>query len=431
MSIQVTKINPRLTIVTEQMPGLKSAAIGFFSATGSRYENEKQQGLTHLLEHMFFKGTENKSAKDISRIVESNGATIDGFTSKETTGIYFHCLLANIKPLFELFMEISNNLIFNEQELQKEKKVIIEEITEANENPQEYVYQLFMEIMFPNHPLSFPIAGTAETVNSFTQNDLSQGYQTNALKHNACISVAGDVDHEQILDFVATVNFQFISHYKTILPEKPPPTIERTTIFQQRPDLKQVYTIAGFSTISLKDKRRYALTVLNNILGGTESSRSVQILREQPGLLSSAMTFVDLYSDIGLWCIYHTSDIKNRERSLQVVFDQLAILKQNGITKEEFYRSVNHCRGMLSLGAESPSSRMMHNAQNTLLLGHPIPVAEHNTEYDKLNYSDVNSLVDMFEMERYSSATTGPIKFQDLGKIGVAPMKVIEKSENQ
>ncbi len=322
MTIQKTQINPRLTLITEEMPNLHSAAIGLFVSTGSRCENKKQQGLNHLLEHMFFKGTKNKSAKDISRTVESLGATINGFTSKEISGIYFHCLVTNVKLLFDLFFEISLNLVFDEQELQKEKNVIIQEITEAYENPQEYVYQLFTEIMFPNHPLSFPIAGTAKTVSSFTKNDLIQGYQINVLNHNSCISVAGDVNHKQILDMVANANLHFSLQNKTILPKKTVHAVERVIIFERRPNLKQIHTIAGFLTIPLKDKRRYALTVLNNIIGGTESSRANQVLREQEHIHSTVFSFLDLYSDIGLWCVYHISDILNREKSLTISLEK-------------------------------------------------------------------------------------------------------------
>jgi len=428
MAIQKTEINPRVTLITEEMPNLHSAAIGFFTGTGSRYENIKEQGITHLLEHMFFKGTKTKSAIDISRIVESLGATIDGFTGKEICGIYFHCLAEKISPLIDLFFEIQSDLNCDEQELEKEKNVILQEITESYENPQEYAYQLFTEIMFPNHPLSYPIAGTPETLKSFHRDDLIQHFQNTIRNAMVCISAAGNVNHQQILDQLARKQLRDVAQGNIISPAHPPHNIERTTIFQPRPDLKQVHTIAGFLTIPLKDKRRYALTIINNIIGGLQSSRGIQRLREQEGLLSTVFTFIDLYSDIGLWCTYHVSDIKNREKSLTIGFEEVIKLKRDGITIDELTRSVNNCKGMLALAAEDPGSRMNRNAQNMLLVGHPVSVEESIAAYDNLTFDYVNSLVDMFEMERYSAAITGPITVQDLGKIGVAPMKILEKS---
>jgi predicted Zn-dependent peptidase len=430
MAIQITEINPRLILITEEMPNLQSAAIGFFTGSGSRYENIKEQGITHFLEHMFFKGTKTKSAHDISRIVESCGATIDGFTSREISGIYFHCLAKNLNSLIDLFFELNSNLNFDEQELKKERNVILQEITESYEDPQEYAYQLFTEIMFQNHPLSYPIAGTPETLKSLSPNDLIRWYQNTAQNCMVYISAAGNINHQQILDNLAHRKFQYIAKGNVVLPARAPQNVERRIIFQSRPDLKQVHTIAGFLTIPLKDKRRYALTVLNNIIGGTESSRASQILREQVGLLSSVFSFLDLFSDIGLWCVYHISDIKNRERSLMTAFAEVGKLKKDGIIKEEFIRSVNYCKGMLALDAEEPSSRMNRNTRNVLLVGHPVSVEESIAAYDNLTFDYVNSLVEMFELERYSAAITGPITVQDLGKIGIAPMKIVEKSNS-
>jgi len=427
MAIQTTQINNRITLVTEEMPGLQSAVMGFFIGTGSRYENKKQQGLTHLIEHMFFKGTIKKSAQDISRKVESLGATIDGFTSKEIAGMYFHYLAENFEQLFDLFFEIKQEVEIDEQELEKEKSVILQEITESYENPQEYAYQLLTEIMFPDHPLSFPVGGTPETIKSFTRDDLIQEYQLNSMNRHVCISVAGKVNHTQILDKLISANFNQLPQGQVTPPDKPPHNIERAMIFQSRPDLKQVHTLVGFLTIPLKDKRRYALTVLNNIIGGTQSSRANQVLREQEGLFSTVFTFLDLYSDIGLWCSYHISDIKNREKALMTAFGEVIKLKKGGITKEEFTRSVNYCKGMLALANEDPGSRMNRNAQNVLLVGNPVSVEESITAFDNLTFDYVNSLVEMFEMEKYSAAIVGPITKQDLGKIGVAPVKIIEK----
>lgn len=428
MSIQQTQINPRVTLITEKMEGFKSISMGFFIAVGSRNENENEQGLTHLTEHMLFKGTKTKSAQDISLLVESLGATIDAFTSKEVSGIYFSCLSPNLERIFNLFFEMMHEASFDEQELEKEKNVILQEITESYENPQEYLHQLFSQIVFPGHPLAFPIAGTPEILKSFTCEDLVRCHQNYSLNKRLCISIAGNVNHEELLDKLSKIGLKYTNQDYWVLPTPAAQNIERALIFQTRPDLTQLHTIAGILTIPLKDERRYGLVVLNNILGGSQSSRLFQRLREQEGLLATIYTFLDLYSDIGLFCGYHVSGIKNREPSLMIAFEELHKLKKCGVTKDEFNRSVNYCKGMLALATEDPMSRMMRNANRFLLLGRTISVEESIAAFDNLSFDYINGLVELLNFEQYSAAIVGPITKNDLGKIGATPMKIIEKN---
>jgi len=282
--------------------------------------------------------------------------------------------------------------------------------------------------MFPDHPLSFAIAGTPITVKSFTTDDIKNCHYSNWMNRRLCISIAGNINHEYVADKLMKMNLKYSDIDYNAKPTPPQQNIDRKIIFQSRPDLQQVHTIAGFITVPLSDERRYALTILNNIIGGTPSSRANQRLREKEGLLHTMFTFLDLYSDIGLWCVYHTSDIKNREHSLNIAMDELSKLKKFGITKEEFERSVNFSKGMLALSAEDPMSRMTRNANKFLLLGHTISIEESISAFNSLSYDYVNSLIDMFKLEKYSGAIIGPIKMEDLGRIGVAPHKIIEKT---
>jgi predicted Zn-dependent peptidase len=428
--IQISKINPRVTLVTEEMPWLESATVGYFSLVGSRYENEKTQGLTHLTEHMIFKGTKTKSAKDISRITESLGATVDGFTSKEISGVYTHFMPEHFDALLNLIREMIREAIFDPTELEKEKNVILQEILETNENPQEYAYQLLHEVLFPNHPLSFPISGTPKTLKPFTAQDLIQFNQADGLNRRLCISIAGNIKHSYVLEKLSKVNFKYSNRdYWTPL-TPPAQNIERSIIFKSRPDLSQAHTYAGFLTVSLNDSRRYALIVLNTILGGSPSSRLFQRLREQDGSVYTIYTFIDFYTDVGIWSLYQISDIKNRARALQAVYEELQKFKKYGITIDEFKSAVNYCKGMLALSLEDPMSRMMRNAQRFLLLGHTVSIKESMTEFDNLTLDYVNSLLELVKFEEYSGAIVGCVTRDDLGKVGVAPKNIIEKKYN-
>jgi predicted Zn-dependent peptidase len=315
---------------------------------------------------------------------------------------------------------------FNVQQLEKEKNVIVQEITEARDDPKDQLHELFMQIMFPNHPLSYPIAGTPATINSFTSEDLKNLHHYNSLNRRLCISVAGNIKHSYVLEKILSMNMQYadIDYWAPLVP--PVQEIERSIIFECRPDINQVHTLAGFLTIPFTDERRYGLTVLNNIIGGSTSSRAYQRLREKEALLNYVYSFLDLYADVGLWCLYHVSDIKNREVSLKIAYKMYKEMKEFGVKKDEFERSINYCKGMLALAMENPMARMTRNAQKYLFLKKVIPIEESIAIYDRLTLDQINCLVELFNFDQYSAAIVGPIKREDLGRIGIAPEKIIE-----
>jgi predicted Zn-dependent peptidase len=425
-NIKITQINPQVTLITEEIKWVKSVSMGFFIPSGSRYETKANNGVTHLTEHMLFKSTADKTSNDIAMLIESLGATVDGFTSKETTGIYFHFLGEQFDNVFSIFLEILRRASFDSEELEKEKNVVLQEIAQARDDPRDHAYELFTQIMFPNHSLSFPIAGTPETVASITRNDLLNWYQFNRLNTRICFSIAGNIQHTQVLDkFLAMeIPYQGIDYWQ--VPVKPKHEVERNLIFQTRPEIKQIHTLAGFLTIPYTDNRRYGLTVLNNIIGGTQSSRLYQRLHEQDAILHYIQMFLDLYSDIGIWGGYHISNQKNRETSLRVVFEESAKLKQNGITKDEFDRSINYCKGMLTLAMENPTARMIRNGQKYLYSKTVMTLEESLVMYDRLTLDEIIGLIELFKFEDYSGVIIGPITRKDLGQIGIAPEKIIE-----
>ncbi|MBS4014841.1 MAG: insulinase family protein [Candidatus Latescibacteria bacterium] len=424
--IQITQINPRVTLITEELNWVKSVSMGIIIASGSRYESPINNGITHLAEHMIFKGSADKTGNDIAKITESLGATVDGFTSKETSGIYFHFLSEKFDNIFNIFFQILRNAAFDSVELEKEKNVVLQEIAQADDDPREHAYELLAQVMFPDHPLSFPIAGTPKTVASFTRDDLLNWYRFNRSNRRICFSIAGNIKHAQVLDKLSALEMPYLDIDYWQAPVKPNYEVERKLIFQSRPEIKQIHTLAGFLTIPYTDSRRYGLTVLNNIIGGTQSSRLYQRLHEQDAILHYIQMFLDLYSDIGIWGGYHISNQKNREISLRVVFEENAKLKQNGITKDEFARSINYCKGMLTLAMENPTARMLRNGQKYLYSKTVMTLEESLAMYDKLTLDEVNGLIELFNFEDYSAAIIGPITRKDLGQIGIAPEKIIE-----
>ncbi|MCX8014647.1 MAG: insulinase family protein [candidate division WOR-3 bacterium] len=425
-NIQVTKINPYFSIITEEMDYLASAAFGIFFAHGSRYETEENQGICHLIEHMLFKGTKSKTAQEIAETAESAGAILDGFTSKEFCGIYCRFLSDNFDKILDLLGEIISSPRFDESDLEKEKNVIEQEITEALEDPREHVFTLLYEALFPNHPLSFPIAGTKESVRAITKKQLTDYWYHHLLPSKVCISAAGKIEHKRLIDRIMT-NTHLSFHNKKQDCLKASTDIERVYILQERKELTQIHVAAAGVTFSYHDERRYALSVLDNILGGSMSSRYFQRLREKEGLVYTISSFYNLYSDIGLFGVYYITDFKNYSKVLKAGIEEVLKLKQFGITKDELQRAVNFCKGMLALELENPMSRMMRNARSCLLLDKIIPIEEALSAYDRLTVEDINNATNILDPTAYSIALIGQ-QVEDLanveGRIG-KPIKVI------
>jgi len=423
--IQITKINPYFSVITEYISDFPSVAIGVFFQHGSRNETAEMNGISHLIEHMLFKGTKNKTAKDIAYISESAGAVIDGFTTREISGIYCRCLASEFDKMLDLMSEIISLPLFDPNGLEKEKQVIAQEIAESLDDPQEQVFALLFEALFQNHPLSFSSVGKVDTINKLTHDVIADYYFMKFLPSKVCISAAGNIGHLKLVD-----KLQLKSHQ--ILASNPIPIIrpnidtERTTIIQTRCNLTQLYAAAASPTFSYRDEERYGMIVLNNIWGGAMSSRLFQRVREQEGLAYSIFSFVDFYSDIGILGAYFVSDVKNQEKIYRCGYEETIKLQKDGITQAEFDNAINSCKGMLTLSSEDSMSRMIRNAKNDLLLNRCVSTEESILKFEQLSIDKVNALTVALPGE-YSVANVGPIDQLDYLKQSGGPQKVIVK----
>ncbi len=424
-NIQITKINPNFSVITENMPHLSSAALGVFFSHGSRYETLENNGITHLIQHMLFKGTANKSTKDIAYQIEGAGAIVDGFSGKETSGIYCRSLINNLDEMIDLISELIFSPLFDENSLEKEKSIIIQEIDESQENPQEYVFSLLFQAVFPNHPLSYLETGTPDSIMSISREQLINYYRNRFLPSKVCLSVAGNINHDKLIDKIKNKGFQALAANPTV-PESPDPNTERITIIKTRKDLTQLHATAASPTISYRDELRYGMVLLNTIWGGTMNSRLFHRVREQEGLVYSIFSFVDFFSDIGLFGAYFVSDAKNQEKIFKCGYEETMKLKNAGITKDEFENALNYCKSQLVLGTEDSTSRMIRNAKNNLLLDKVIPVEETIAYYNRLTLVGMNDLTGKLPLE-YSVANIGPVDQSGYLKKRGGPQKIIIK----
>lgn len=411
--IEKTILSSGVRVITEKLPYLHSVALGIFFNHGARDESPQEQGISHLLEHMFFKGTTKRSAKEISIFAESKGTIIDGFTSKESTGIYARLLAEHFSPIAELACEIVSSPVLAENDLAKEKMVIAEEIKSTQEDPEDQMLNLLFRALYEPHPMGNPVTGTLETLLNFERQTLYNYYKTNYGKDKVIVVGVGEINHGELCEKIEKCLF---------LDSSPAPNSRNTPNlkvptykFEHRRELTQVYVGMAKPVFSFQDERRYALSVLNTALGGGLSSRLFQRLREEEGLVYTIGSFVDLFLDCGIFGIYFISDYKKLTQGIVTCLDEIYRLRKGKFTKEEFETALNLTKSSILLGLENPSSRMLRLAKNEILLNRAITIEETIAAYNRLTIDAVNELLPLVLPDnRFFMSCVGPLQENDL-----------------
>lgn len=373
MNVQVTRLASGLTVATETMPHLESVALGVWIKSGSRNETENEHGIAHLLEHMAFKGTARRSARDIAEEIENVGGELNAATSTETTSYYARILKDYVPLAVDILADILTESLFDEEELRREKHVILQEIGAANDTPDDVVFDKFSEIAYLGQTIGRPILGTPETVKSFTpgqiRNYLSRNYTTDRM----FIVAAGAVDHDE---FCRQVEQRFAS-----LPLSPsaPPVLEAARYIggdvREVRDLMDAQLLIGFEGKAYHMRDFYCSQILANILGGGMSSRLFQEVREHRGLCYSVYAFHWGFSDTGIFGIHAATGGDDIPNLLPVVMEELRKASDQ-IHQQEIDRARAQIRAQLLMGQESPAARAGQIARQMILYGRPIPNPE-------------------------------------------------------
>lgn len=364
MLITRYKCSNEVRIIAENIPSTRSIAIGIWVKAGSRYENKETNGISHFLEHMFFKGTTSKTAKDIAEAFDSIGGQVNAFTSKEYTCYYAKILDEKAEYALELLADMFFNSVYDEEEIRKERNVVLEEIHMYEDSPDEIVHELLSEASFSEHPLAFPILGTKETLSQIRQKELELYRQKFYTPNNIVISVAGNIS-DRLLYAIENKFGTFRSAVEK-LPQKPP--IFFPNKISKIKDTEQSHLCLGFLGLPYGDERLYELAILNNVIGGSMSSRLFQKIREDQGLAYSVYSYHTSYTDTGLLTIYAGTAPYQTELVYETIMKILQELKQAGISKQELENSKAQLKGNLILSLESTNSRMNRNGKNELLL---------------------------------------------------------------
>lgn len=391
-------------IVLEQIPTVRSVAIGVWIGTGSRDETPENNGISHFLEHMFFKGTTTRTAREIAESFDSIGGQVNAFTSKEYTCYYAKVLDTHAQYALDVLADMFFNSTFEEEELRKEKNVVLEEIKMYEDTPDDIVHDLLSKAIYEEHPLGYPILGTEETLNTFNGDKLKGYIKGRYTPDHVVISIAGNISDSFIKE---------VEKYFGVFEGRRNETVENKPVFHtnqisRKKETEQAHLCIGFDGLKIGHDDIYSLIILNNILGGSMSSRLFQEVREQRGLAYSIFSYHSAYYDSGIVTIYGGTGAKQLDTLFETIQETLEKLKRDGITEKELNNSKEQLKGSLMLSLESTNSRMSRNGKNELLLKRHRSLDEIIELIDQVSDPSVNKMANMIFTDQYSVSLISP-----------------------
>lgn len=417
-SIQETRLENGLTILTDTMPGVRSATLGFFFRVGSRHEPTELNGISHFIEHTVFKGTAKRTALDIAIEQDRLGGNLDAFTSHEETGFAIKVIDDQLPRAFDLIADMLANPRFDDADLESEQRVIIEEMKMIEDSPEEYLGEIFSEAFFGKHPLGMSIAGTPDTVRSFDHEKTRNYHERVFNAANLVITAAGNVDHVAVVE-LANVTF---GDKAARVPTKPratdgKPNTAIPLIIKQRPDLEQAHVIVATPFVGATDERRYAADLLANIIGGGTSSRLWQKVREERGLAYSVGASSAMYKDCGVFSIFAGSSPEQTVEIVDLSISEMRAVVADGVTDDELDLAKQQARATVLLSLEDSASRAAALAQSELVYGRQISVAETLEKIDQVSVEDVAAVGrEFFVSEKIAFAAIGDLDGIEIGR---------------
>ena len=375
-----------LRVVCEQVTHVRSVAIGFWVLCGSRNETRREQGITHLLEHMAFKGTSKRSAREIAGVIDSVGGHLNAYTTKEYTCFYVKVLDRHFQLGMELLSDLVLNALLAPEELEKERNVVLEEIKSYEDSPDEQVFDLLTQPILNSHHLGLSILGTPETIRNLTREDLLAYKERFYTPGNSCLAVAGNVNPEEVIAAAGEYWGKF--HGQTAGEEKIPVKIKGENILKSK-RTEQVHLCGGTPGRPRDHEDRYILMVLDNILGGSVSSRLFQELREERGLVYATGSHYAAFMDTGLFTVYAGTSLENFTEVLKVIRGQFEDLKNGPLSEEEVQRAKEQIKGNFWLSMENSTNRMSRLAKSDLFYKKIITPEEVVARIDQVTAGEV------------------------------------------
>jgi predicted Zn-dependent peptidase len=398
-----------LSLITESMPDVRSVCMGIWLKRGSRSERKQLNGISHFIEHLLFKGTENRSAREIALTMDSVGGQMDAFTSKEYTCFYAKVLDEHLPVAIDLLADIVQRPLFAADELERERRVVLEEIRMVEDSPDELIYDLFSEYFYPGQALGRPIQGTVETVSSLNRRQLLNHFRGSYRPENMMIVAAGNLSHARTAKRVRRA-FTDLERGRPYNRKAARARTRAGLVLRHKKELEQLHLLLGLPAFPDSFESRYPLFVLNTILGGTMSSRLFQKIREERGLAYSVYSAVNTFVDTGFLAVYAASHPERGAEVVRLVLSELRDLRDQGPSEEELEVAKEHLKGSLMLALESTSSRMSNLARQEFYFGRQVTLAETLRGVGRVKRSQVHKLAgELLANRRLSLSAVGRV----------------------
>jgi len=407
-----TVLKNGVRILSEKLEHFRSVSLGIWVNVGSREEEEKENGISHFIEHMIFKGTRSRSSLEIAKQLDAIGGLCNAFTGKENTCFHSKVLDKHFPTLADVLSDIFLNSIFDPQDVDRERQVILQEINMVEDTPDEHIHVLFSGQFWMNHPLGMSVLGTDETVSTIDKETILSYIKRFYSPNRIIVAAAGNVDHDDIVAY-----FQPLFESMEPAGEDPPRTVPHTNagVSCHHKELEQVHICLGGKAPHFTSDRRFASAILNTILGGNMSSLLFQEIREKRGLAYAVYSFLSAYMDTGLLGVYVGTDPLEVNRALGVINTEVGKIHQGEISKSDLAAAKEHLVGGILLGAESTDTRMMRLAKNEYVFGRYMSYEELVADLEKVTVDEVVAIArEAFRTDEISLVTLGPLKREDL-----------------
>jgi len=387
-NINITELLGGVRVISENLPFVNSFSLGFWFSNGARDEDYENNGISHFIEHMVFKGTKKRTAKMISDEIESTGGYLNAFTSKEQTCFYGRGLSENLAKTFDVISDMIQNPVFREKDIKKEIGVVIDELNDIDDSPDELIFDKFEEIIFKKNPLSLPVIGTEKTIYSFNSHNVQNYFESN-YSSNLLIVCSGNVRHKDLVNLAKKYlkkNFPANEVRRNI------PDFESGTLHKFEKDFQQVHCIIGRSSYGYNNERRLLLNLLSTLLGDGSSSRLFQAVREKRGITYQIHSFLNSYFDVSSFGVYFSTNENQVKKVVDIVYNEMKKLKQKKISAKELNRVKEYLKGSMLLSLESTTNRMIRIANSMMYYNRFIPVEEILKKINAITINDIQEL---------------------------------------
>jgi len=412
---QKTILNNGIRVITEEIPYLRSVSIGVWVVTGSRDEQPQENGISHFIEHLLFKGTEKRTAFDIAKEIDSVGGTLNAFTGREYTCFYAKVIDKNLGLAIDLLSDIFLHSVMEGKDIEKERMVILQEIKMVEDTPDDYIHDLFNRACWRDHPLGFPIYGTSELVQSFDRDKLYHFFKENYPPDRIIVCAAGNLNHQDVVRLIGETFGQIPTSAKARPRSKPDPN---PATHSWKRDLEQVHFCLGTRGLPYNHSLRFTSYVLNTILGGGMSSRLFQEIRENRGLAYSVYSYLPTYIDTGLMVVYAATNGNSFREAVELVLKEFGRLKEEPLKHGELETAKEQLKGNLLLSLESSDNMMTRLAKNEIYFKTYLPVGMILKGIDEVEEETVQRLAcDIFDERFFCLTVLGPMNGNDLDKI--------------